>query len=175
MKRASMTGFTLIEIIITVLIAAILLAVAIPSFRILSDEITFNSIQQKLILDISFSRNEAINQGGNIVMCASSDFNRCSANASNWSSGWIIFVDDNNNASFNTGTDELIRISEQDSLANILWSNNNPIIFNGDGTVTSSSVGSFSICPLLAGSTNVKGIALSRSGRARSSNSVVCP
>ena len=175
MKHSNFYGFTLIELMITLLIAAIILGIALPSLNSISNEINFSSIQQRLILDITFTRSEAVNQGGGITICASTDSSTCSATFTDWSQGWIIFADNDGDALFTGGTDEIIRASGVDSTATITWGKTNAISFSGDGTTANNSTGNFTICDSRGDTTAVKGITLSQSGRVRSNDSVVCP
>jgi type IV fimbrial biogenesis protein FimT len=83
------TGFTLIELMIVLSIAAILLVIGVPAFQN-----TVLGTQRAVGLNImttmiSTARNEAITRNENIELCASSDSATCSGLAS-WEDGWII-------------------------------------------------------------------------------------
>ncbi|MBX2857638.1 MAG: GspH/FimT family pseudopilin [Cellvibrionaceae bacterium] len=86
-------GFTLLELLFTVLIVAVLAGLAAPSFNRL---ILINKVQsetQGLYIDIAFARSEAVSRNKFISICASVDGLTC--NGSNrWSDGWIVFEDD---------------------------------------------------------------------------------
>ena len=76
-------GFTLIELMITVVIAAILGALAAPSFSSFSARQRIKTASSDLVSHLTLSRSEAIKQNGNVTMT--------SASASNsWSDGWTI-------------------------------------------------------------------------------------
>ena len=175
MKHSAQNGFTLIELMITLLIAGIILGIALPSLTSITNEMNFSSLQQRLILDLTFTRSEAINQGGQVTICASNNGTTCSTTLTDWSRGWIIFADNDGNRLFTTDTDELIRTSGVDSLATISWEKTNSISFSGDGMASTNSTGNFTICDAQGNSTVVKGITLNQSGRIRSNNSVICP
>ncbi len=68
-SRARHQGFSLIELMITVVVAAILLAVAIPSFRnlILSNELTTTT--NEWVTAINLARSEAIKRSAGVVVC----------------------------------------------------------------------------------------------------------
>lgn len=168
----------MIELMITVLIAAIVLSIALPSLTSVSNEVSFNSVRQRLILDLTYTRSEAVNQGGQIVICPSDFINSpptsCSADLTNWSNGWIVFEDRDNNGLFDS-SDEMLKNNRVDSNAAITWERSNAISFDGEGHATSTSAGTFKICDA-RGNTNIaKGVTLSLSGRARSTDSVTCP
>lgn len=79
-------GFTLIELMITVAIAAILLLVAVPSFTSFKRNAELTSISNKVIGSINAARGEAMKRG-------MSAFVTPLDNGTDWSVGWAAFVD----------------------------------------------------------------------------------
>jgi type IV fimbrial biogenesis protein FimT len=91
-------GFTLIELMVVVTIAAILLGLAVPSFTRLIQSTTISSNVNTFLADVRFARSEGIRLGGGVVMCRSSNPEDATANCgtgstAGWESGWIIFQD----------------------------------------------------------------------------------
>ncbi len=101
--KNSNRGFTLIEMMITIAIAAILLTVAVPSFQHSMRGNRLTTEANELFSAMSLARSEAIKRGTSITVCASSDQSACS-NSTNWATGWIVFVDKNADLS-RDGTD----------------------------------------------------------------------
>lgn len=132
MKRY--TGFTLIELIITVAIAAIVLAIGIPSFKetILQNRLT--TYTNQLIGAINLARSEAIKRGVRVTPCPS---NGADCEAIGYEKGWIVFTDPNNNAKLDTVNGEtIIRIFEKMPDGMTLTGNGNVdtyISYTGDG------------------------------------------
>jgi prepilin-type N-terminal cleavage/methylation domain-containing protein len=60
------SGFTLIEMMVTVAVAAILLTVAIPSFTQMIDKKRLESAAENLYADLQFARSEAIKRNKTI-------------------------------------------------------------------------------------------------------------
>lgn len=95
-------GFTLIELIVTIAIAGILLAVGIPSMRELIIETRLSGNVNQFIAAATFARSEAIKRGRPVTICrsvkAESGTNTCVTTASgeclssDWCSGWIVIV-----------------------------------------------------------------------------------
>lgn len=87
-------GFTLIELMMTLLIAAILMAIAVPSFR----SISLNSARSNVLSDlsalISRGRSEAVTRNAPIAACISNNLVSCDAATNTWEAGWMLFVDD---------------------------------------------------------------------------------
>jgi len=90
---ARTAGFTLLELIITMSIAAILLTIAVPSFRYVTNANRIAGEVNGLLGDLQFARAEAIKEGRNVTVCISTDGQNCVANANTWQSGWIVFSD----------------------------------------------------------------------------------
>lgn len=90
--RSEGRGFTVLELMITVAVLAILLGMAVPAYR---DTIRNNQIAASsaaLVTALSLARNEAMKRGRRVSVCAA-NANVCAA-GTNWSNGWIVFVDD---------------------------------------------------------------------------------
>lgn len=96
-------GFTLIELLVAIAIAAILAALAAPSF---SQAIQANRVSSGVgafLSDLRFARSESIRRGGSVIMCSSNAPEAAAPTCSNdddetdatvgWASGWIIFQD----------------------------------------------------------------------------------
>lgn len=87
-------GFTLIELMVTVGLVAILVAIATPSMQ----ETLQRNAQQSVLADLSntlaFARSQAISRSQFVSVCQSSDGMNCSiATPGDWSNGWIVFAD----------------------------------------------------------------------------------
>jgi len=89
-------GFTLLELMVTVGIAAILLSVGVPSFRsvIMDNRLVRDSNQ--FVASINLARSSAVRFQRNATICPSANFNAavpsCAA-TTDWSNGWIVWVD----------------------------------------------------------------------------------
>lgn len=85
-------GFTLVELLVTIAVAAVILAIGVPSFRgtIASNRLT--SLTNDLVGTLAQARSEAIRRGVRITVCMSTNGTAC-ATVGDWSAGWIVFVD----------------------------------------------------------------------------------
>lgn len=97
------SGFTLIELMFSTAILAILLSLAAPSFRqfITSNRLTAQA--NSLVADLSRTRNEAGTRSHAVNMCIATSSTACASTGNDWSAGWIIWVDTNGNASLDSG------------------------------------------------------------------------
>ncbi len=95
-------GFSLIELLIAISIAAILLVMAIPSFTSFLNANRVSSQANELLATFQIARIESIRRGTRVVVCGSSNASTatpsCSSGAS-WN-GWIAFVDTNKDNAF---------------------------------------------------------------------------
>lgn len=101
-------GFTLIELIVTMVVIAIVAAIGVPNFQDFVKSNRAATQTNTVIIALSLARSEAIKQGQFVTVCASADQATCSTN---WSAGWIVFQDDNTTGAPENPTGaELIRV-----------------------------------------------------------------
>jgi type IV fimbrial biogenesis protein FimT len=164
MMNMKQNGLTLVELLFTLLILALLLGIGIPSFssQIQSTQTRTSAFQ--LLEAVNSTRTLAISQGHRATMRHKGD----------WNGGWQIFVDSNDNGLLDEG-ERLI--SEADRLKGVQITGNTPLrqyvsfIPNGEsrhiGQADSGAfqAGTFNICPETGGA-GYK-LVLARSGRAR--------
>lgn len=89
------TGFTLIEVMVTIAIAAILLVVATPSFVSYQRGSELTSAANSFVAGINAARGEAMKRGMNAMVVP--------ATGVDWSSGWTVFVDQDRSGGLNSG------------------------------------------------------------------------
>lgn len=88
-RPASGRGFTLIEMLTVLTVAAILLGIGVPGLRSLLASQQVASAAHGLLAAINLTRSEAIRRGTRVDLVP--------ADGNDWGSGWIVFVDDNDN------------------------------------------------------------------------------
>lgn len=111
----STDGFTLIELMVTISLGAILVTVAIPSFSSFMKNGKVTTITNELVTDVNYARNEAVTRGSTIIMCRSTNptakIPLCNdIKKTTWTAGWIIFQSNDGNLNYNAGVDTLLKI-----------------------------------------------------------------
>lgn len=89
-------GFTLVELMVTVAVLAILTTLAIPSFTTLINSNQLVSQANELVAVMQGARSEAIRRNTRVYLCSSSDGATC-ASSDTWT-GWLMFADRDGNA-----------------------------------------------------------------------------
>jgi len=89
-------GFTLLEVITTLSISAILTGTAIPAFNELIVRTRLTTEINTFVGHLHYTRSEAIKRGVRAIMCRSTDGESCER-TEGWEEGWIIFADYNAN------------------------------------------------------------------------------
>jgi type IV fimbrial biogenesis protein FimT len=91
LKPNANRGFTMVELLVTVLVVAILSAVAIPAFRTFIQNDRDITQANSLVYSLNYARSESIKRdvAGGVTVCASADGATCSG-AVNWATGWIV-------------------------------------------------------------------------------------
>ena len=95
----AMRGFTLVEAMVVMSIIAILMAVAVPTFRDFAASRAVTTHVSDFSGSLRLARTEAIKRGRAVVMCRTSDPQAaspvCDAGDNDWKSGWLIMQGDN--------------------------------------------------------------------------------
>ena len=85
--RLKNSGFTLLELMITLSVAGVLLSLAIPSFRELMTNNRTATNANRLVTALNLAKSEAVKRGVQVTIISSSGTN------SQWENGWDIFTD----------------------------------------------------------------------------------
>ncbi len=85
------SGFTLIELMITLSVAAVLLAIGAPSFNETIASARIRADYNRLVSAMHLARSEAVKRNINVSVCARGSDSTC---GQDWKDGWLVFTDD---------------------------------------------------------------------------------
>jgi len=157
-------GFTLIELLITVAIVGIVAVIAVPSMQnfVLNNRIRAHAAA--LTSSLAFARTEAITRSTRVVACPGT---RSGCSGTQWESGWVVFVDTNDNA--------VLDVEETQLEVHVALDGNNTlrgtkdvsdyVSFNYDGSAQKS--GTFVLCDQRGFGNQALAINVIASGRSR--------
>ena len=106
-------GFTLIELVTTLAIVAVLLAIGLPGFGEALARLRVQTAMHRVSTDLAMARSSAIMRRAPVVACPGTGMDGCSGGA-DWSGGWIVFADPDGNRRPDTVA-ELLRVSDAPS------------------------------------------------------------
>ena len=92
--REPTAGFTLVEMLVVIAIIAIMLALAVPSYKSVTVQDRMASEIGDFTTDVELARSAAVKQGVPVTICASTNPTAAApACGGTWSTGWIVFTD----------------------------------------------------------------------------------
>jgi type IV fimbrial biogenesis protein FimT len=136
-SRHKHSGVTIVELLTVMTIAAILMAVAVPSYRYVTTANRIAGEINGLLGDLQFARYEAIKEGLLVTICpttASTD-TACAATAT-WAGGWIVLA---NNGAVLRRQVPFGSFNSSDSLALTAGAGVTSVVFNREGFVSSGA------------------------------------
>jgi type IV fimbrial biogenesis protein FimT len=107
----ALRGFTLIELMVTVAIVAILSAMAAPSFNEMMIRSAIRATSSDLGADLNVARAEAIRVGGRVSVCPRALPATPLACGTDWRQGWLVFREAGTTGigTYQPATDRLLR------------------------------------------------------------------
>jgi len=162
---AKTQGFTLIELMVVIALIAIIASLAAPDFQRMIARQKLNVTASDLLVSVMQARGEAIKNNRQAIVqpLISTD----------WSRGWLIYVDINNNKTYDEGTDTLITkvLAADNSVLQYEAVRNNTvgnlIGFDSSGFVLGADAGRIVFSSSILGASYRKGVVISRTGRGR--------
>lgn len=131
--QKKMSGFTLIELMVTITVAAILLTLGIPSLVSLYEGMRVNNNITKIHDIMVFARNQAISYGATVNVCPYASATSCGT-STDWSKGIRVYIE----------TDKELRAIDGFHSSDKITGSVDSLTFTSDGL---SSAGTLIYCP----------------------------
>ena len=133
-----MRGFTLIELMITIALLGILLALALPSFSDMIRRTAVSSAASSLSVALATARSEAVKRGRNVSVCKSTNGSTC-VTSGDWSTGWVIYATAGTPIKVFEAPSGGLAMTGSTSIVNV-------VTFTATGGTTLASVGTITVC-----------------------------
>jgi type IV fimbrial biogenesis protein FimT len=177
--RMAGSGFTLVELMVTVAVMAILLGIAVPSYNDATLNSKLNSYANNLAASALAARSEAIKRNAAVTLCVSTDGATC-ATSGGWEQGWIVMCKTNGNNTCNAaGTSVLVLQREPAAMTGLKITETSGALrllaFQPTGVGATSA--SMTVCRAVPLGTTKRTIDISSTGRPviTKASTAVCP
>jgi len=177
-KQRRLRGFGLIELLVTLFLAALLLGLAVPAYNDWIATTEMMNEAQHLASSMNQARAAAINSGFRVNLCQTAGGRQCLP-VGTWEGGWILFIDTNRNGEVDDG--EKVLWVEQAAPAGVTMAANGPLSYYVSYTSLGHArmlngalqMGTFTVCRRGRPAIDV---VLAHSGRVRiARTSAICP
>ncbi|MBS7807511.1 GspH/FimT family pseudopilin [Variovorax sp. PCZ-1] len=161
-------GFTLIELMVTIAILAIVTTLAAPSMVSFVARWQLSNAVNTFTSSMKLARSEAVKRGRSAFMCRTTNGTTCTAGGGRlWATGWIVYVDNDNSSSL-TANDTTIWVQQNlTAIDTISSSNFTEIQFTPAGTLRNGQGAQGLTFNWDNGGVHKRGLCISFSGRTR--------
>jgi len=146
-------GLTLVELMVTLAVISVLLAIAAPKFSSITTGNKLTAKINNLSGSIALARSEAITRNSPVTIAVNNT-------TTGWYSGWNVFIDVNNDGVYTSGTDTLLKVGESipSNIKITPTTIPNSLAFKGDGTKSDATAFSLKLCDNSRPATSTNGI-----------------
>jgi type IV fimbrial biogenesis protein FimT len=164
-------GFTLVELMVTLAILAIIMGIAAPNLSTMIQNGRLSSATSDFNTALQLAKAESISRITAITICKDDGTSAACAGGGDWSQGWIIFVDVDGDTVVDGG-DTILNVHESIGGADFSFTGStnevdSTITFSPSGTTSITSIAALIACDR-RGFTSSKGLIVTITGRGSS-------
>jgi type IV fimbrial biogenesis protein FimT len=162
-------GLTLVELMVTLAVAIILLAVGMPLFTGVVGSNRATTEANALVMALQLARSEAVKRNLDVYVCTSTTTLAadCRTDSTNWNIGWFVFADEDDDASLDA-PGEVVRQWAGDAVTTVTASRNGAVRFSASGEIVPAIQWTFEIENPDAGGETQRCITVGITGQVRS-------
>lgn len=145
-------GLTLIELLVSLALLGILSALALPGFDRLIKTQRADRLRDDLFSDLTLARSQAMSLGLPVSICTTNNVFvtdpttlSCLEPGRNWSAGWLVFVDPNEDKQHQSNERLLTVYEDAPGDVEIRFNRNQAVLFDRQGRAPGTSA-SFYVC-----------------------------
>jgi prepilin-type N-terminal cleavage/methylation domain-containing protein len=167
--RGADTGFTIVELMVAMAVAAILMGMALPAFNTFIDQRTMAARVNDFVVAVNLARSEAANRGAPVSIQAMD----ASANGNEWGPGYCVTVGTPGNCNAPLRNFQAADQATMNGLGGL--NGIGTLTYNGRGLLTLGAQGTIELCSTSAAIDPGREIAINTVGRASSVEFVCNP
>lgn len=156
MNRA--TGFTLIELMVTLVLVGILIAAGVPGMRTLLNNMEARGNADQLAAAFAFARQEAVSNATAVTICSSTDLATCDGGDNDWNQGWIIALGEA------SALGDILRVGDIGGSTFVVGGSADDVTFDPFGESTSDTPQTFTVCSYDRNTSAARVISVNRTG-----------
>ena len=161
MSWRQITGFTLLELMVTIAIMAILLAIGVPSFQSSLRSNRVATTSNELLASLSLARSEGIKSTRGGGVCASANGTSC---GTDWNQGWMVWTEKDGDGTYDND-ETVVRYSQGKPRLQVTGSAAT-VAFDGRGRIEGGTAATIGVVPQGV-TTPVRCVAVNITGQAR--------
>lgn len=149
-KDRLVRGFSLMELLVILSVITLLVTVAVPNYQSIKAYFDIQGSSRQLVSLVAAARANAIRLGQSVVMCrrVSHEQSLCAGSqinsAGNWSAGWLLFADIDDNQQFD-GTDRLLKEGLNAASGCEISGRGDYLSFSSEGILRGGGNGTFAV------------------------------
>lgn len=135
-------GFTLIELMVTISVAVIVLAIAVPSLRVFTARNQVAAVQSSFIASLAFARAEAARRGTAVFVVAASG----GVAGNEYANGWDVYADVDGNGAYSSSADTPSLRHYEALPTGVVVGGSSSVTFTSSGYLSPAAAMAFKVC-----------------------------